>query len=182
MKALLILSTLVLTACGQNLSTNKDPRTISGVDPAFVPYVELYKSMKGRGLSYDIPIAFGNQDGNVIGVCTRWSSGHRQIQIDPTYWNDPYTTEHEKISLIFHELGHCDLNRDHVTALRSNNWPVSLMYPYNYGYNSPDESYYFNELFNPTSASTSASTMASHDASCVHDIEVESTSNEESHE
>lgn len=178
MRSLLIISALLMTACGQQLKTS-DPRTVSGIDPAFQSYVDLYKQTKGTGFYYDIPIAFGHQSGNVIGVCTRWSNGYRQIQIDPTYWNDPYTTEHEKISLIFHELGHCDLNRDHVTALRSNNWPVSLMYPYNYGYNSPDQSYYFNELFNPTSVSTSETTLASHDAGCVHDVEVESIGNEE---
>lgn len=174
MKKFYFLFVVLLTACGQQQPSN-DPRSISGVDSAFTGYVNLYVTMKNRPLAYDIPIQFGSLDGNTIGLCTRWSSGYRQIVIDREYWESPYTTDNERTSLIFHELGHCDLNRDHVETRFANGWPTSLMYPMNYGFYDSQRDYYFTELFNPSVASTST-TMASH-AGCVEDIEVESSGN-----
>lgn len=173
MKKLLVLSLLFLSACGPQLvPQSPDPRTIAGVDPTFQPYIDLYMQTKGSGLRYDIPMAFAPQSGNTIGVCTRWTSGYRQIAIDPIYWNASTTTWAQRVNLIFHELGHCDLNRDHIETKLSSGWPTSLMYPMNYGFISTMQSYYFAELFNPAAATTSASTLASHHDGCVHDIEV----------
>jgi hypothetical protein len=174
MKKLLFLSMLLLTACGnqQGFQTAKDPRDVTGIDPKFQGYVDMYVGVKGSPLNYDIPIGFAPQNGNVIGMCTRWSNGYRQIEVDPTYWNDPTTTENERIALIFHELGHCDLNRDHDTTLLSSGYPESLMYPYDVGFLSSMQTYYFHELFHPANGMTSNSTLAMQDDDCVRDIEV----------
>lgn len=176
MKKFYFLFVVLLTACGQP-HNNQDPRSISGQDPAFEGYVNLYVAMKGSQLAYDIPIQFGDLQGNTIGLCTRWSNGYRQIVVDKTYWENPYTTDNQRTSLIFHELGHCDLNRDHVELKFTNGWPVSLMYPMNYGYLDSQRNYYFTELFNPSvSSTTSTTTLSSHEG-CVEDIEVESSNN-----
>jgi len=146
----LILVALLLTGCAKV----KDPRTIHGIAPEIQPYVDLYLQAKcmythNCFMYYDIPIQFADfSNKSDIGICTWWSSGYRQITIDRVYWDNPYVTEDLKISLIFHELGHCDLNRQHNSALRSNGQPISFMYPYNVGYLLQDETYYFNELFN----------------------------------
>jgi hypothetical protein len=149
MKRLIVVA-LLLTGCAKV----KDPRTIHGIAPEIQPYVNLYLQAKCTykhycHMYYDIPIQFADFTNSAnIGLCTWWDSGYRQITIDKTYWDNPYITEEIKISLIFHELGHCDLNRQHNSALRSDGQPVSLMYPYNVGYLPQDEDYYFDELFN----------------------------------
>jgi hypothetical protein len=139
----LLLATLLLTGCGI-----KDPRTIRGIAPEIQPYVDLYLEVKGSPMNYDIPIQFDDFSSSTqIGLCRSWTHGYRQITIDKEYWDNTYVTEEMKISLIFHELGHCDLNRQHDETLRSDGWPTSLMYPYNFGYMLQDEQYYFDELF-----------------------------------
>jgi len=164
----LVVSFLFLSACAPGFKTQNDPRSISGVDPTFAPYVAKYVSYKGHGLYYDIPIQFADLSGNTVGICTRWSSGERQIQIDKGYW-DNYLDEGERFQTIAHELGHCDLNRDHLLDF-SNGVPVSLMYPYAFSISASTIVNYMAELFNP-SVSTSITSLAS-EIDCVKDIEV----------
>lgn len=154
MKYLLSISLLLLTACGKPID-QRDPRSVVGVNQQFVPYINMYISNKGRGLDYDIPMGFTDLPGDTVGVCYRWSNGYRQIQIDQDYWENE-ASENERISLMAHELGHCDLNRNHST-----DWN-SIMYEYNLG------SINFYELFNP--GIYSSKTMIHDD--CVEDIEV----------
>lgn len=167
MNKLLVLSLLLLSACGK-MQSPQDPRTIHGVDTEFIPYVDLYIQSKGYGLGYSIPIGFTDLPDDTVGLCTRWSNGYRQIQVDRAYWD--YISENEKRSLIFHELGHCDLNRNHEETVMSNYWPTSLMYPYNFGYPDGMEAYYMNELFNTDVAPYAK--LSSNDETCVHDVEV----------
>lgn len=161
MKYLFLLSFIFLSACGQQ--NNNDPRTISGVDSSLLSYKNLYISAKGRGLDYDIPIQFSNLVYPTVGVCTKWSSGYRQIEIDPTYWNN--ISEDIKLQLIFHELGHCDLNRGHTSEIASNGYPVSFMYPYTFHYYQSQLAGYIVELFSPSSNTTTTTS-----SDCVHDI------------
>lgn len=169
MRSLLVLSAFLLTACGQGFKSQNDPRTISGVNPIFKPYVDLYLSHKGTGLRYDIPIQFATLSGNTVGVCTRWSTGERQIQIDQDYW-DNYLDEGEKYEVIAHELGHCDLNRDHTPHSMP---ATSIMDPYVFSLNPSDVAVYMAELFNQSST-TMMTSLSVEKHNCVNDIEVES--------
>lgn len=169
MKYLLLPIALMLTACGQGFQTKTDPRSISGVDPAFTIYINSYLHYKGSGLAYDIPMQFADLNGNTVGLCTRWSSGERQIQIDRDYWEN-YLDEGEKYEVIAHELGHCDLNRDHVVHASP---ATSIMDPYVFSLYSTTIANYMVELFNPSSVTSSTSLASEMD--CVHDIEVQST-------
>lgn len=151
MKKLLLLS-LLLSACAK---PQPDPRSISGIDPAFTSYVQKFESYYGNSIG-DIPIQFTDIASPTIGVCTRWTSGERQIVIDRTYWNNPYTSDKAKMGLIFHELGHCALNREHNNTTFyyygshiAGDVPYSLMNMYNFYSNNyvELESHYINELF-----------------------------------
>ena len=157
MRYLIAISLLYTSACG-TFQIPKDPRTIHGVNPVFQPYLELYLQAKGRPLNYDIPIQFGKMpDDDTAAICTYWHNPeYRQITIDEEYWNN-YTNEKEKIGLIFHELGHCDLNRDHDNRL-INHIPRSLMYYQNFSYNFNLQAYYFSEIFNPSESLNSYQT------------------------
>lgn len=114
---------LIMVSCAPK-PNNHDPRTITH-NNEFDSYIEHYIQEKGSGLEYDIPINFGKLDKNYIGICTVWSTGHRQIEIDREYWES--ASYRYRMSLIAHELGHCDLNKGHAP------YPSSIMYFENWG-------------------------------------------------
>lgn len=69
------------------------------------------------------------------------------ITINMTYWS-AYTTTEKEI-LVFHEMGHCVLNRPHISKTDSRGVAISLMHPilmYAGDYRQK-KSYYINELF-----------------------------------
>lgn len=167
MRYAIVISAILLSACAPVKKT--DPRSIHGVDPAFIPYLNQYLSYKGHALYYDIPIQFADLGGSTVGLCSRWSSGYRQIQVDRDYWS--YADEGHKQELIDHELGHCDLGRDHVYATDAIGDPISIMYPYVFGiYTSADFTYYMHELFHPAPGTIEQPSI---ELSCVVDIDDE---------
>lgn len=146
MKYFILLLMLLTTSC----APHKDPRTITGTDPVFLPYIKEYVGYKGRSLNYDIPIQFSQLSGGKIGLCTRWDSGERQIQIDKTYWMS-HEDEGIRLQLILHELGHCDLNRNHTSLMYADGQPRSIMFPYVFRLDNINVSDYIHELFHPDS-------------------------------
>lgn len=64
----------------------------------------------------------------VAGNCSYASTnGYAIIRINPNYWwNYEY---HRRESLMFHELGHCVLNRGHIAELYPNKRAKSVMHP-----------------------------------------------------
>lgn len=168
MRKTIIISFLFLSACAK-FQILHDPRSVHGVDPEIAPYVELYLRHKGAPLSYNISAGFVKSlPDDTAGLCTRWSEGWRQIEIDKEYWG--YISENERRSLISHEMGHCDLNRDHDNEFLTNNAPKSLMYYINWGYPDYMESYYMSELFNPNTGATYYKST-NHKDTCVLDVE-----------
>jgi len=148
--------TALSTSCAPEVHSVK----IGKIQPEFVPYVAKFEAMSGSKVS-DIDFEFKDMQKPVIGLCVIWSDRNGQdkyIYVDPTYWNDPNVTEDQKVSAIFHEIGHCHLNRDHTTdkmSYKKQNLtykvPSSFMYPsIFYGdFYKPLENYYFSELISP---------------------------------
>lgn len=156
MRFVLLLATLEIVACAQLIPP--DPRVFKTQDSAFKYEVQLFESLYTRSTA-GISIGFSDLKDNMVGLCTRWTSGYRQIQIDRDYWFNPSTTQEAKIGLIFHEMGHCALNRGHnnETFYYSGSHilgdvPTSLMNMYNFysPYYKELQSYYFDELFTPS--------------------------------
>jgi hypothetical protein len=84
-------------------------------DPAFQSYVDEFKYYDNVK-SIDVPVYFANLPTGEAGVCHYFRIGNGPIrwgyvEIDQTYWGE--ISEYQKINLIFHELGHCVLGRDH---------------------------------------------------------------------
>lgn len=83
-----------------------------------------------------VPIYWGNlpadKDGQTIGICRgfRQSLLFRSIVIDKKYWDR--STYWERESLVFHELGHCVLDRPHVTAYDEEGHSLSIMHPFTF--------------------------------------------------
>lgn len=145
MKYLFVGSLLVFCSCAPLIST--DPRSVTETNVEFNHYVDIYLNKKGMGMFYNVPIGFARLSGNTIGMCTIWSSKYRQIQIDPVFWS--HATENDKITLIAHELGHCDLNRKHSPNISSIMYPIA------------NHQWDFDELFG-RSASTRAPAASNH--------------------
>lgn len=137
-KYIIILLTLFMTACGHFYPTGP-----SIIDPELQPYYDLYIEHKetytGFGNSAKVNMRFNILPGQYIGRCWKYSNGYRLIEIDRLFWST--ASEKDREVLIFHELGHCDLNRGHVEN--------SIMRPYHLnGYIfSQNETLYLQELF-----------------------------------
>ena len=124
---------LFLCSCGRmdrlrdNIKnpTNKNPRKHNSTDPIFEPYISEFESYYGSNI-IDIPINFAKLKNRKVGVCYSWDSGYREIEIDRDQW-EKELTEDQKSALIFHELGHCELNRDHRDDLKEDMCPESIM-------------------------------------------------------
>jgi hypothetical protein len=57
-------------------------------------------------------LTFGTLKNDQIGLCYTYPFNKREIFIDESYWG--IATEIEKRQLIYHELTHCILDKDHV--------------------------------------------------------------------
>lgn len=98
---------LFLSACGPG-----EPKYI---DPAFLPILNTFKQYAnnyGKIYDYDISITFVDKfdSPNVVGTCT----GNDEIRIRRSFWENVNYYQQEDV--LYHELGHCVMNLDHVTT------------------------------------------------------------------
>jgi len=86
----------------------------------------------------------------VAGMCTYNSHEPNQITIDREFWQKASNSLREMV--IFHELGHCALGRDHREGHDADGFCISIMRSGDGscrdGYNSQTKTYYMSELFN----------------------------------
>lgn len=154
----ILLASLFLTGCGSNFIDDhirkSDPsprRPAPVIDDAFKQYVARFEDAYGQKVS--MLIQFEKQEAPRLGVCYSWDDGHREIKIDREGWDD--MSDLGKEQLMFHELGHCQLNRPHIEDnIKLGRWlnaPKSIMHPYVFGEWSVYEEnhdYYVKELLN----------------------------------
>lgn len=136
----------------------------SDMDPAFIPFVDRFiEEANIRGITIDPSrigsIQFGETPAtsgvpNPNGVCFL-SSG--RVVIDKIVWNRLNDISRER--LIFHELGHCVLDRHHDNALLPNGECKSIMKGHeenfcfsNLGLSEFWRNYFIDELFDPTTS------------------------------
>jgi len=98
-------------------------------DSAFTNYIADFEYYYGKDTSTR-PIYFGDLPRNQAGVCHyfRVLSGPilwGYIEVDREYWQ--VLSEYQKINLIFHELGHCVLGREHTPSNSVTVCPISMM-------------------------------------------------------
>jgi len=152
MKILLLL--FILSSCGKiediidhiHDPKDKDPRANTVSNMVFDKYVSEFEYYY-EGKVVDIPINFSNLDEDIVGVCYTWTTGHREIEIDQEAWEN--LDEVRKYALIYHELGHCQLNRDHNDKKMKDGCKESLMNSFLLGEKCliKHDSKYIDELF-----------------------------------
>lgn len=105
------------------------------------PEVELQEDVKdlfllfeAEGLSrgkeidvqgMDLTARFEYLEGEVLGQCERYSDGSKVIVLDQSNWDE--ASEIEKEFLLFHELGHCVLGREHDNSKDNKGFCTSIM-------------------------------------------------------
>lgn len=137
----LLLMTLIFASCGLNekkhIQQKEGTRQFAVSDPTFKAQAESFTTYARTYLSKpdfvigDIPINFGDTENpNFDGVCNTYSNGAKEVIIKKSWWDTASASQRE--IMIFHELGHCSLNRDHDSELLSkDNYVVkaSIMNP-----------------------------------------------------
>lgn len=146
----MLLSFILLTACNQSLQVDKGVSITSDFKPYVQDFIDEGKAVGKTIVIDNLSIHFiPALDGSVIGEC--WDRGHGttgipSILISKEYWD--YANDVERRVLLFHEMGHCVLWRDHVET-----WQpfgvTSIMYPYLEGWTmyTNNWAYYMHELF-----------------------------------
>ncbi len=161
MKKLLFLSILFLTF--QNCRKNPDIGA-SGeylVDPVFEPYVQEFiaeGAKRGQTIDFsDSGLIVEFSDGSVQTASGFCYVGEHHVVIDKSEWTS--LSEDVRGFLLFHELGHCELDRGHKNEKFSNDVWQSIMrgsplqgtevwipIPF-FGFR---KDYFIDELFNPS--------------------------------
>jgi len=112
-------------------SCNKDELDLT-IDPAMQEYFDRFQfEGAARGVTVDYTasriqayFAIIGQSG-VIGQCAHSETEENKVIIDQDYWAT--ATDLEKEFVIFHELGHCVLNREHLDSSDNQGNCVSIM-------------------------------------------------------
>lgn len=110
-----------LAACG--------PPAAPSIEKDLEVYVQSFKSRTGVTPKSDV--VFGALDGTTAGICEVWSDGYTKVTVDREYFDT--INENQREELMYHELGHCELDRDHSEAMTykgGKRVPESVMYPY----------------------------------------------------
>lgn len=110
----------ILVSCA---TIKRDTTSYRGysVEKEFIPYVKSFE--KDCNLKVKIHIRFSDTGAdalflasNIIGYC--WPIYPKFIHIDPEWW-DRNLLSGRREELIYHELGHCVLNRMHDNKIES---------------------------------------------------------------
>jgi hypothetical protein len=107
---------VALVGCG-GFSTRK-----GFVDPAFISYYKNFEidelRFHGNGITHDISIKFADikdpRGPQIAALCSDFVNP-RLIEVDRLHWAG--LSETSRKVLIYHELGHCELDLDHTTDL-----------------------------------------------------------------
>lgn len=116
MKGLILTICLSLSACG----------SVYQVDSDFTPFTDEFNANAGAKKATNLIIEYGVTSHKSAGA-TCYSEGTPRIVVDRDTWS--VMSDVSRREVIFHEMGHCVLGRDHTTDHLADNCPVSIMNP-----------------------------------------------------
>lgn len=129
-----------------------EPDEVLVVDSRLRPYFERFEEEASRrGLTLDFSDIEGKLEEleGVGGQCVRNSALPDEVLIDIVFWTQASDADREFI--VFHELGHCVLNRSHLDTENADGSCRSIMHSGTAGcrfiYNDDSREEYLEELF-----------------------------------
>jgi hypothetical protein len=116
-----LLAILLITACGRS-------------DNDFAPYVEEFRrEAAARGLSVkDIPVvigAYGEVPPKAMAMCESYNGEPSRVVIAQNWWDYYANRDIGRKFIVFHELGHCALAREHTNdrdSIMNEKWAQRL--------------------------------------------------------
>lgn len=124
-------------------------------DPAILKYFDRFET---EAMKYGLEIrletkgvygVFSNLDNNKLGNCRYREGEPRKVSIDREYWQN--TSDLDREYIVFHELGHCYLERGHDNSSDSGGYCRSIMHSAEnkciLKYNANTRNAYLKELF-----------------------------------
>lgn len=124
MKKLSIVLIAMLLACGPRIANQNRE-----VDSELEEFVSSFEKELGHSISFKV--TFMNATNNLAGICHRNADGTREVDIVREFFDK--TSYFSKEQVMFHELGHCELWREHNETfifLDGRSVPQSIMFPY----------------------------------------------------
>jgi len=122
----------VLTFCALTVIFSCSKEYGYDVDPEIQPYYDSFEAEASlRGIKVDLELeGIGAtvdfiRDQRIIGECQNNEEGQRRIHIDKAFWVE--YDHFGKEFIIFHELGHCYLDRRHDNDTKPGNICESIM-------------------------------------------------------
>ena len=121
--ALFLLGQFFISSC------NKDNQVIE--NELQIHFTNFEAEAIAHGINIDISsIDIGGYIQNIetrgtLGQCKSYSDGSQQVIVDEEYWNNISDAEREY--LVFHELGHCLLEKEHNDEKDENGNCISIM-------------------------------------------------------
>jgi hypothetical protein len=164
--AIVAISALLMVSCqkDENFVSNVDNTTATTstqsypkADQALWYYLQGFeKAAAERGItihlnSTDLTAKIAEIDeANVAGMCTYGGHVGHDIVIDKGFWNSTNSVYYKEM-VVFHELGHCILGRQHLETAFESNTCKSIMRSGVEGcmdnYTATTRAYYLDELF-----------------------------------
>lgn len=145
---------LLMNSCVKENSDNLVVEELT-IDAELLPYFERFVAEGAeRGITINLVekriegFLIDIEETDVAGQCSYSATSTRKVNIDINYWNR--ATDLEKEFVVFHELGHCYLERTHSDT-QENRICTSIMHSGTSGcrfrYNAISRSEYLDELF-----------------------------------
>ncbi len=124
---------IFILVVGFTLMFRCEPEDLIETDAVLQPYFDIFKEeaeLRGFAVDYEAERIEGLlqqiPNSNVQGQCFHNTSKPKKVVIDVDYWNN--ANESQKEFIIFHELGHCFLDRDHLDESDSSGNCLSIMH------------------------------------------------------
>jgi len=127
-RSVLVLGT-ILNGCAKEAH-----RPALAIDPEFQTYIERFEKVSGEMGEpiriADLSVRFGaTERPTETGACAWNENETPTITINPDTW-EKRKSDSDRQLILFHELGHCVLKRNHDSEFVANSGkPLSLMYP-----------------------------------------------------
>lgn len=137
------------------------PKSYPGVAEVLWPYFEQFEiAAAAQNVKVDLiqskitGVVEDLEEENVAGLCTYYSHSPNHVTIDLEFWNR--FSDNFKEMIVFHELGHCVLGRDHREGQLQDGRCLSIMRSGSEfcrdAYTPSTKAYYISELFHPERA------------------------------